>query len=578
MKKKLLIAILLLSVLFSGCGDSRNSSPTVVDNADTWEDDSEYEEKDAGYKEDIYEEPEEVVVEKYSFTELTPFSEGRAWVKYDKDGVFYTGIIDKDGNVLYETEGDFYYKSQFQDGLSFYVQENSDESPCGIIDLDGNVLFESQITPDGGYLILGYGNEHFLVKQHLQNYDTNEWRYGAIDKDGNILNEMKTDDSIFGVDKWNVGSQYIGEGFIELNNRELYHIPTSSIASLPFGGGIQGDFYEGYAILHVLDNISREVVINADFRGMREGKELEDTEGVVSVFDGDVECCQEGLALKGSPFSDSREMEYGYYDKDNQLVISLEPYQEKQIRGGNFCGGYAPVVMKGTDGEDYVSVIDKTGNLAYQPVKIDPEDYRTTAASIYKSFESLSASSGYLQITIDERHKIISPDGTIYTPGVDDLSMLEGLTFGDVSEGFILMDQEEDSSETSPYYVSLDTNTIIASAKVASTDTGMDGDESWDDEASGDSSYIIPDSYDITGKWKSVGESGFGQAQPGSIVVFDGNRCNFYSPNDTYAFYKEDDRYVLDITSVLGESLSQTVNIIDDDNIEVAGASLRRIE
>lgn len=61
-------------------------------------------------------------------------------------------------------------------------------------------------------------------------------------------------------------------------------------------------------------------------------------------------------------------------------------------------------------------------------------------------------------------------------------------------------------------------------------------------------------------------------------MVFDGNNCNFYSPNDTHAFYKEDDRYILDITSVLGESLSQTVNIIDDDNIEIAGASLERIE
>ena len=61
-------------------------------------------------------------------------------------------------------------------------------------------------------------------------------------------------------------------------------------------------------------------------------------------------------------------------------------------------------------------------------------------------------------------------------------------------------------------------------------------------------------------------------------MVFDGDNCNFYSPNDTYAFYKEDDKYVLDITSVLGESLSRTVYIIDDDNIEIAGASLKRIE
>lgn len=140
------------------------------------------------------------------------------------------------------------------------------------------------------------------------------------------------------------------------------------------------------------------------------------------------------------------------------------------------------------------------------------------------------------------------------------------------------MSSEENNSDVTPYYVSLDANTLIDSVKVTSADMDIVEDESWSDETSEDSSYIVPDSYDITGKWKSVGDSGFGQAQPGAIVVFDGNNCNFYSPKDTYAFYKEDDRYVLDITSVLGESLIQTVNIIDDDNIEIAGASLRRIE
>lgn len=91
-------------------------------------------------------------------------------------------------------------------------------------------------------------------------------------------------------------------------------------------------------------------------------------------------------------------------------------------------------------------------------------------------------------------------------------------------------------------------------------------------------SYSIPDSYDITGRWKSIGESGFGQAQPGAVIVFDGNRCNFYSPSDTYTFYLDGDRYVLEFTTSLGESLGETVNIIDDDNIEIAGASLKRIE
>ncbi len=133
------------------------------------------------------------------------------------------------------------------------------------------------------------------------------------------------------------------------------------------------------------------------------------------------------------------------------------------------------------------------------------------------------------------------------------------------------MDYEEDNYEESEETDSDYEDDTYGYEEEASGSTGSDVE-------SQTNSYIVPDSYDIMGKWKSVGESGFGQAQPGAIIIFDGNNCNFYSPNDTYAFYKENDRYVLDITSVLGESLNQTVNIIDDDNIEIAGASLRRIE
>lgn len=80
-------------------------------------------------------------------------------------------------------------------------------------------------------------------------------------------------------------------------------------------------------------------------------------------------------------------------------------------------------------------------------------------------------------------------------------------------------------------------------------------------------------SFSIEGKWKSVGSEGFGQAQPGSIVYFDGANCNFFSPQDTYAFYKSGSSYVLDVTSYLtSQNLSFTVNVIDNNNIEVKGS------
>ena len=85
-----------------------------------------------------------------------------------------------------------------------------------------------------------------------------------------------------------------------------------------------------------------------------------------------------------------------------------------------------------------------------------------------------------------------------------------------------------------------------------------------------ESSVEAVSSFSIVGTWKSSGESGFGQAQPGAIVVFDGANCNFFSPMDTYAFYMEDGVYRLDLTSFLfADNLSFTVKIIDENQIEV---------
>ncbi|MBQ3286681.1 MAG: hypothetical protein IJI40_03010 [Firmicutes bacterium] len=76
--------------------------------------------------------------------------------------------------------------------------------------------------------------------------------------------------------------------------------------------------------------------------------------------------------------------------------------------------------------------------------------------------------------------------------------------------------------------------------------------------------------FSIEGKWKNVGDYTWGQAQAGAIVIFNGTNCNFFSPSDTYAFYKDGDNYKLDCTSMLfSDTLSFTVKIIDNDNIEI---------
>jgi hypothetical protein len=88
--------------------------------------------------------------------------------------------------------------------------------------------------------------------------------------------------------------------------------------------------------------------------------------------------------------------------------------------------------------------------------------------------------------------------------------------------------------------------------------------------------YAIPlsgssytEEFSIIGKWKSVGEEGVGQAQPGAIIIFSENECNLYSPRDTYALYKDGNTLKLDATGLLGGTLNCRVIVVDNDHVEL---------
>ena len=76
--------------------------------------------------------------------------------------------------------------------------------------------------------------------------------------------------------------------------------------------------------------------------------------------------------------------------------------------------------------------------------------------------------------------------------------------------------------------------------------------------------------FSIEGTWQSIGETGFGQAQPGNTVTFDGDTCTFYSPKDRYVIYREDGILYLECTSfIFSDTLKFTVEILDENRIEI---------
>ena len=88
-------------------------------------------------------------------------------------------------------------------------------------------------------------------------------------------------------------------------------------------------------------------------------------------------------------------------------------------------------------------------------------------------------------------------------------------------------------------------------------------------------SIEIDDSGFLLGDWLSVGDEGFGQAQPGSTVTFGADTCNFYSPWDSYTFYNQDDQWYLECTNPLwGDTQRFNVYFYDEDNIEIVYGSI----
>ena len=81
-------------------------------------------------------------------------------------------------------------------------------------------------------------------------------------------------------------------------------------------------------------------------------------------------------------------------------------------------------------------------------------------------------------------------------------------------------------------------------------------------------------SFSIEGKWQSVGDTGFGQAQPGAVVYFDGVNCNIVSPFDTYTVKGSNGSYTLDVTSFSSTAVfTFDINLDGKNHIYLIGNS-----
>ena len=183
---------------------------------------------------------EPIIEAQYTISEvLSDFSEDRAWVLYQDDNVFYYGIIDPNGFLIYsipvasltEWTGKI-NATEFVDGISC-LYSGYEEYPIDgregpgmiVIDKDGVQIFNSLEIADGKqYYYMGYGDGTVLAAEYYADFYENTCNVCEIDLNGEIISRTTVSPEYAG----NVWSDYTyyGEGIF-----------VGGIGILRFNGG-----------------------------------------------------------------------------------------------------------------------------------------------------------------------------------------------------------------------------------------------------------------------------------------------------------------------------------------------------
>lgn len=558
---------------------------------------------------------------------LTFFNSGRAWVSFkDRNNDSFWALIDENGNtkIVAKRTGDYgfclnggdsaylYQNDLNNNGTSLFTPNDS----ILLVDADGKEIINLQ--PDEyvkSYEAIAYSGDTLAIKKNVSSFSENGDYLFFVSADGTIYDE---EIDITGMELDRLKQFSLDEDHLILGDLYYLDLEKHSLKRFP---GINGDRdqlrfvippYEGVCLAYYTDFYNGGHCFGVSVDSINEIADIGTTDTLstylntltdVSGWGGpDLKEANEGLYYPG--------YNHTFYYYDGTIATELPQFPEGVANAGfgAFSGGYAPMRLVGADKCLYVTMFDKNGQLLYEPIKCDSD---------LKYFE------GYFYI---DDASYITPEGKIVEDSGDDvvrdfvginenvalrqigsmeseLLYKNGYGFFKKEDGIHVKkwDGSEEFSQITigsetvyfddakPYWyeqieeeqpISEETN---ISEDLQATDNDLLQEESQKTPISSPKTYTTMNNFSIKGKWKSVGEYGFGQAQPGAIIVFDGNNCNLFSPRDTYALTKGQTDYTLDCTSSFtADTVSFTVKIIDKNNIDLCRGEyiteLKRVE
>ena len=537
---ELLAMILAATMVLSGCGSKGSSSnEELIEPVETTEPNAEpTAEPTTEPTAEPTAEPTPQIIAAYDFSPIMAFSEGLTWATYDDgSGSEKYVIIDEEGNLIYSAHDDASVVYRFlSDGYAYYTAKAGDV----IIDTTGREHLVTEKGEEESVSICGHGDGVFILRKSVKTYSQNGIYISLVDADGNTINP---DQEI--ADDMDTDFEYFGEGIFRSYNSTL---------------DVDGCFLNA-----TTGKIYREYDYSDEF--------LTSFDNGKAYFSASRPNSMIGMPTIVTP--DIFESESTYYswhealsEADEQSIAVPNPTLPDGVRlsdYGSFDHGLAPVLLVGADGRDYFTIVDESNVQQYEPIKLPQRN----SSIEYNIFESGVWRDSLWRYNIDMLYSegrliyFVEDEDTAYlidTSGNQEPLEIDFRSINGFKGNFIFL--------TNGFY-DLSKRTLIDKIYVYGTINSIAESTENTNSDYVIKDYISVDNFSIEGKWKNIGSTTWGQVQAGAIVTFNGYNCNFFSPMDTYAVYKDGDNYRLDCTSLLADTISSTVKIVDENNIDI---------
>ena len=291
--------------------------------------------------------------------------------------VYRMMLVSTNGDLLFEEEfdceavgGPAVSLNPMQDGVCFL--KNVRDGYETIIDKDGHVLYktgtiETSSTTQTDHIV-AYGDNMFLLLRYCADISGEKCLLGVIDKNGTVIRDF------IDITEWTLIGDYVDYDRF-YSNHEWYYLAegvfsdydTNTNQLTDWNGSenytiIQNGWYYGDGKFYDMRNKS---YISLDQQ--KPENEYEDLENKVHTP-------WQYLAGDMPRNIDTIYRWHGFYDLQGNRILSLSQYEDLPMWCTSYNSeGYAIMVVKGNDGQTYLTVIDRDGNEQFEPFRISFE-------------------------------------------------------------------------------------------------------------------------------------------------------------------------------------------------------------